>query len=74
MKRPRTAFHVNPGAEQGAVQHEVAVMFDTPGVLRIGPYAREQIYRVPAAEARRLIDIKGFKPVTPPAGDNNEES
>ena len=70
----REKFHVNPGTEQATEQTTSWVMFDTPGVLRIGPYVRGQAYEVDAAEARRLIEVKGFKTATPPAGANIEES
>lgn len=40
-----------------------------PGVLSCGPYRSGEIYVVPAAEARRLIALKGFSevPAVPPA-------
>lgn len=43
------------------------VRFDTPGIPRIGEYRRGEVYTVPAAEAARLVKVKGFVYVTPPA-------
>lgn len=31
-----------------------------PGVVACGPYRSGEVYEVPADEARRLVEIKGF--------------
>ena len=46
------------------------------GALRIGEYVPGETYMVPAAEARRLVEVKGFEYVDASADDadqSNEE-
>lgn len=74
-QKSAATFHVNPKAAQAAEQAApVWVMFDTPGVPRIGPYERDTPYQVDAVEAERLINVKGFQRTTAPVATNNEES
>lgn len=54
MKKPKTPAAADPAAAPRDVR------FDLPGVKRIGDYAPRTTYRLPAAEAQRLVDTKGF--------------
>ncbi len=45
----------------------VTVMFDTPGVIAIGPYEHGKHYQVTREEAQRLCQAKQFKRVDDPA-------
>lgn len=47
------------------------VCFDLPGVKRIGEYLPNTKYLLPAAEAKRLVDSKGFTYTTPPGEQEN---
>jgi hypothetical protein len=53
------------------------VRFDRPGVKAIGPYLPATDYDVPAAEAERLVTVKGFRYVdgagAEPAATNTKE-
>lgn len=44
---------------------QVAIVFDRPGVQRIGDYLPNKVYQVNAAEAERLVSVKGFRYADP---------
>lgn len=57
---------MKPESASGApVLAFVAVIFDTPGVQSIGPYAAGIVHTVSDVEAQRLIAHKGFRLATP---------
>jgi hypothetical protein len=43
----------------------IKVKFSIPGVAAIGNYLPDKVYDVEPAEARRLINVKGFTADTP---------
>jgi hypothetical protein len=57
---------------EGAAPATRKVMFDLPGVRAIGHYKPKTEYTVPAAEAQRLVETKGFTYCDAgPAGQEN---
>lgn len=50
-----------PTAAKAAAAGTRTVMFDIPGVHAIGTYKPKTPYTVPAAEATRLVNAKGFR-------------
>lgn len=49
------------------------VRLETPGIIACGEYLRETDYTLPADEADRLIQVKGFieiKPAEPAAAED----
>lgn len=62
---PDPSFPVKHSDPAPAVTH-AWVLFDTPGVARIGPYERAVKYHVESVEAERLVSVKGFTYTTAP--------